>query len=487
MRQLFDLPDVKPRTNIKKRDVGVVDLSGLRGQQRPATDGILSILLNTEGGCIIVLEGVAGSGKTHITSRIIESVLREKWDAKIAFSATTNAAVSVSFQSTEFYHPSLDFLTIHKLLALKEIMLEDGSLDFFPDKWATPAISEYKIVFIDESSQFSRKLWAYLLPFVDMGLKVVFIGDPFQTPPVKEADSLVFNSAVQREHHMHVFKLTEIVRQAAGNPIIGVSKFVREHMQGHNDIGRNFKYQDQLFDGDKGVQFINPGSRADAEYFDELLRHIFCSPNFKADTNFGKVVCWRNKTVRNLNKNIRRMIYGSGKLRRIEPEEKIIATKPVWGIDNDMIIVNNGTQMEVIEFSRQEEDINEGQYVLYYYDTKVRYYDMRGNEVIKCINIPTDKGVQVFNEVSGLLADHAKSFKQGTFAFKTAWMEFYKFQKTYASIQSNYASTIHLAQGRSITNSIVMACDINCNPKAVDRNKILYTGLTRAVDRLIIV
>lgn len=487
MRELFDLPEVLPRLTIKKRDAGIVDLGVLRGQQRPVTDGILEILINQVGGCIIVLEGVAGSGKTFCVSRIVESLLYNKWDARIACSAPTNRAVGVIFQSTEFYHPSLDFLTIHKLLALKEVILDDGSIDFFPDKWARPAIADYTTMIVDEASMFSKKLWAYLLPYIDMGLKVVFIGDPNQVPPVKENDSLVFNPVLQRQHHMHTFKLTEIVRQAAGNPIIGVSAYIREHMEGHNNLGNIYDYEDQLWSGDKGVMFIDAGKQSERVYFDQVLSHLFKSGNFESDTNFAKVVCWRNKTVRALNKSIRRMIYGNGKLRRIEPGEKIVAKQPVWDIDNDMIIVNNGTQMEVIDFNRQSESINNHQYTLFYYDTKVRYYDMRGNEVIKRINIPTDLGQKVFVEVLGLLSDHAKSFKQGTFAFKQAWAEYYRFKKTYADIQADYAGSIHCAQGCSITNTIVLASDVNCNPKALERNRILYTGATRAVDRLIIV
>lgn len=487
MSQLFTLPPVLPKQQLTKREAGVPDLSTLRGKQVEVTTGILELLTQDDGGCIIVLEGVAGAGKTFITSRIIEQLLHIKWDTKIAFSATTNRAVTVSFQSTAFYSPMLEFSTIHKLLALKEVIMPDGTIDFYPDKFSVPAISEYKIVFIDECSQFSRKLWGYLLPYIDAGLKVVLIGDPFQTPPVKEADSLVFNAQMQKEHHMHVFKLTEIVRQAADNPIIGVTSFIRENIDKHIDLGHLFDYEDDLWQGDKGVYFMRYFNAHDRAYFDELLKHIFCSPNFVADTNFAKLVCWRNKTVRALNKGVRRMIYGTKQLRRIEPGEKIIAKAPVFDLAYQTVLVNNGTQMEVIDFEKQVEHINEGMYTLYYYDTKVRYYDMRGNEVVKRINIPTDKGIKVFNEVSEILASAAKTYKPGTFQAKSAWADFWKFQKTYANIQHDYAGTVHAIQGSSVTNTVVMSNDILGNPKIVERNKILYTGATRAVERLFVI
>lgn len=833
MQQLFNLPEVQSQTILRKRDAAIPDLSVLRGKQVDVVNGILE-RLKEEGGCIIVLEGVAGGGKTFCVSRIIESYLSDKWNNKVAFSATTNRAVKVSFRSTEFTHPCLEFSTIHKLLALREVILPDGSKDFYPDKFAIPSIKEYTIVFIDESSQFSKKLWGYLLPYIELGLKVVFVGDPCfakgtevimfngsvkkietinigdslmgvdsskrtvvklfngyssmydiiqtngesyrvtplhkiamirrhtkanisyirypeygdefditaeelykksgkffevfagykkpiefptkpvlvdayflglwlgddestsirisnpdnevvtfcreyattlgmvcgvykegnkncyrisitgmnkgkgsnfifdlmrqykvisnkhipdaykindtlirlnvlaglidsdghydskghrfiiantnvtlindiitlsrslgfkteqhimqhggdghsmqncfainisgnihliptkvhrkialyragtkdlsystisikrinavqeyfgfeldgdnrfllrdftvahncQTPPVKENDSLIFDPVVQRRHEMLVFKLTEIVRQAADNPIIGVATLIRDNLSKHISLGNTFSYEDQLWQSDKGVHFINKRNQLQRGYFDELLKHVFCSANFEADTNFGKVVCWRNKTVAKMNKGIRTMIYHTDKLRRIEPMEKIIAKQPIWDLDYDTIIVGNAEQMEVVDFSRQSESINDGQYTLHYYDTKVRFYDFYGNEVLKRINIPTDKGIRVFNEITDLLAKVAKSYTPGTFAAKNAWADFWRFNKSYADIQHDYAGTIHAVQGSSVNNTIVMECDVLANPKVVERNKIMYTGVTRAVDRLFIV
>lgn len=485
--QLFTLPPIIAKDKVVKRDAGIPDLSTLKPTQAKVVNGILQTLSNTVGGCMLLLEGVAGSGKTFCTSRIIEQLLHLHFEKRIAFTALTNRAVKVSFMSTEFYHPALEFATIHKMLALKEVILPDGTIDFYPDKFILPAIKDYKYVFIDESSQLGAKIWGYLLEWIDKGLKVIFIADRFQTPPVKESLSLIFKPEVQKRHNMQIFKLTEIVRQAADNPIISVATFVRENADRHISLGTAFDYDNLLWQKDKGVSFYKSNRQDDRSAFDDLLRHIFCSNNFKTDTNFAKVICWRNKVVRGLNTGIRKMIYGTKMLRRIEPGEKIVSRAPIWDLDYDTIIVNNGEQMEVIDFEKQTENINDGYYQLAYYDTKVKYYDIRGNEVIKRINVPTDKGTKVFNEVSATLAAAAKTYTKGSFQASNAWKDFYAFQKSFANISHNYAGNVHTAQGLSITNTVLMSNDIICNPKIAERNKILYTGVTRAVERLFII
>lgn len=481
-RELFQLPDLAPTQQIIKRKAGTPDISTLLPRQKDVFDGMIEFL-TSEGGGIAVLEGVAGAGKTYIVSRIIEQYLMLKPVAKVAFASTTNASLEVSYKSTEFNHPMLSFSTIHRLLALKETMLADGSMDFYPDKFVKPSITEFAFVAVDECSQFSRKLWSFLEPYTNLGIKILLIGDRFQTPAVKDGDeSVVFTAAWQRQANALSFKLTDIVRQAADSPIISVATYVRENINRpvrlHNHFGTD------MLRGDKGAYFLDKDE--DGDYFDALLAHLYKSPNFLADGRFVKCVTWRRKVVAKLNKNIRRIIYGKGKLRRIEPNEKIISAGPIFDESQDAILISTGKQMEVIEFSRRQEEINAGQFVIPFYDTKVRYYDMYGTPVIRRINIPTDLGVIAYNEVCNILAEAAKSHKQGTFAFKNAWGEFYRFQKSFAAIQHSYAGTVHTCQGETVSNVIALAFDIQCNPRLVEQNKILYTAVTRASDRVFI-
>jgi hypothetical protein len=424
---------------------------------------------------------------TYITSRIIEAYLNEFPQHSIVFAATTNRAVKVAYSSTEYRHPNLDYSTIHRELGLKEKLQNDGSIDFLPDKHVEPSIKYRKVVFIDESSQFSRKLMPYLLPYVYNGVKVVFIGDPFQTPPVREIDSLVFNEAWQVKNNAVVFKLTEIVRQAADNPIIELTTLIRNRIGIHTDLGEKYGYKNKLWQSDKGVYFVKHSLQHDRMAFDALLKHVFTSANFQSDATFGKVVAWRNKTVNTINRGIRRLIYKTDKLRRIEPGEKLVTKSPVFDpLDLSAIIINNSEDLEVVDFTKHEESINRGQWILPFYDTQVRYTNMFGEAVYKNILIPTDKGLKVQIEVLELLAEVANSYKFGTLGSANAWREFWNFKKQWADISYAYAGTVHLSQGGTFNNCIVLSQDILANPKILERNKILYTACSRPKERLFI-
>jgi hypothetical protein len=143
--------------------------------------------------------------------------------------------------------------------------------------------------------------------------------------------------------------------------------------------------------------------------------------------------------------------------------------------------------MEVMAYTRHEENIQGGEFILPYYETTVSYQDMYGRVRTADINIPTDLGMIAYFEILEKLAAFAKMFKPGTMQAGRAWTDFYKFQKQYANVQHDYAGTIHTAQGKTINNTVVFDCDISQNYNLVEKNRILYTGCTRASERLWII
>jgi len=422
---------------------------------------------------------------SYVVSRIIEQYLFENQFKRVAFSATTNKAVKVAYRSTTFMHPSLEFCTIHKLLALKEVIQADGTIDFYPDKFVVPSINEYDVVFIDEASMLGKRLFGYLLDYVDK-VKIIFVGDDAQIVPVKETESIVFNSKTHRDHNMVCFKLTDIIRQAADNPIINVTTWIRNNLNNNIHLSYDFGYQNKLYQTDKGVYFLDKSDRNDKAYFDELLAHIFCSPNFKDDADFGKVLAYTNKVVNKLNKNIRRLIYGPGKLRRIEPGEKIVTKSPVFDMNMDRIVINNAEELIVESFERRLESVNDGQFQIPYYETKVTLLDISGRQRTELIKIPTDLGMIALNEILGILGKAAKSFKAGTFQANSAWRDFWFMKKSFADVSYNYALSLHLSQGSTFQNVVVLEYNTHIQSRIIERNKLIYTGCTRPSDRLYI-
>lgn len=177
---------------------------------------------------MFLLAGSAGTGKSTLISHILsEPNFKHK---KIAFSATTNKAVSILHKMcAEKYdtdNMDLVFLTIHKLLKIKRIINKNGSelyqtsLDS-ESKSLTKAksIFNYDIIIIDESSMITYDIMKNITKISPkMKGKIIFMGDKAQLPPVNETQSLIFSQDMPK------FELKEIMRYR-GNLVLLANKF----------------------------------------------------------------------------------------------------------------------------------------------------------------------------------------------------------------------------------------------------------------------
>lgn len=137
------------------------------------------------------LGGYAGTGKTSIIPFI-----REVLGVKSAVVTYTNRA-SLVLRSKGIEDAS----TIHRLM----YKLEDEGP---PMRWSRKAQMDCSLVIVDESSMIGEKVDADLQGY---GVPILYVGDPFQVPPVKDGDSVVSKPD---------YCLTKIHRQAHGSPIV---------------------------------------------------------------------------------------------------------------------------------------------------------------------------------------------------------------------------------------------------------------------------
>ncbi len=150
------------------------------------------------------LFGYAGTGKTTLARHLAEGV-----DGNVVFAAYTGKAALV-MQS----RGCVNARTIHSLIYRpKEIDSEEPSFVLNSDSEAADA----KLIVIDECSMVDEELGRDLLSF---GRPVLVLGDPAQLPPVKGGGYFT-------EAEPDVM-LSEVHRQAAGDPIVRLSMIVRE-------------------------------------------------------------------------------------------------------------------------------------------------------------------------------------------------------------------------------------------------------------------
>lgn len=149
------------------------------------------------------LGGYAGTGKTTLARHLAEGV-----SGTVLFGAFTGKAALV-LQSKGCPGAS----TIHSMIYRVKPSRTGPTFVLNPDG----PVSEADLVVIDEVSMVGPELGADLMSY---GKKVLVLGDPAQLPPVNGAGYFTGRDPD--------FMLTEVHRQAAGNPIIRMSMDVRE-------------------------------------------------------------------------------------------------------------------------------------------------------------------------------------------------------------------------------------------------------------------
>src|ERR671920_2051191 len=150
------------------------------------------------------LFGFAGTGKTTLARHIAEAV-----DGDVVFGAYTGKAALVLRS-----RGCTDASTIHSLIYRSREGDENGP-QFVLNR--SSAAAKADLIVIDECSMVDEELGRDLLSF---GRPVLVLGDPAQLPPVKGGG---FFTEAEPD-----VMLTDVHRQAEGNPIVHMSLLVRE-------------------------------------------------------------------------------------------------------------------------------------------------------------------------------------------------------------------------------------------------------------------
>lgn len=467
----------------QRRFVQEPDTSTLTSEQSEAFKGMVEFVENPEEK-LFLLEGYAGTGKTYLISMFVEWYLATK-NKKVAMTAPTNKAVKVLKGSGAYQDPNLHYSTIHSLLGLKERIDGYGNQLFVQDNMEDASAGEYDLIVIDEVSMLQddllvgSKVTTGLFEYARMfNLKLLFVGDPAQIPPIGRENCLPFREEDRQKYGIKRYTLTDIVRQSKGNPIIQVTLEVR------NALGRDvvLPIREDNYNPDNltGVFFMDYELK---DEFNMLLREYFTSEEFKNDADFAKIVAYRNATVDAFNQKVRRMIYGKD-VGKICIGEKLIANKPIISDLDDSVIFTVNDEFEVVDFQ-----VTEGNYKgaeLTYYEATVEEKNFMGSKT-KVIKIIHERSAEDYELILEHLKELALQERKGSWEAAAKWKDFFAIQKFFADVNYNYAITGHKSQGSTYANVFVLESDIDVNRKIKERNRIKYTAFTRPSERLFIV
>jgi exodeoxyribonuclease-5 len=467
----------------KKKKKSIVDVDVLNSDQKEAFEELRDFICDRDDENVYVLKGWAGTGKTFCISILVRYILevvhpKSAW-YKIAVTGPTNKSVRVIKKTSNLRNPRVTFQTIHKLLGLTEKITNDGQQVFVnQEKNFKPQINSVKLLIIDEVSMLNDDLFHEILKYRDK-LKIICMGDPAQIPPVGKPDCIPFRDELADPYGIKTLQLKKIMRQKEGNAIIDSSVLIREDLWSERNPVKPVTSLNSL---GEGVEFLNLNDGETRKGFGDILAKYFRSEEFKEDSEYCKIIAWRNKTVSSMNNIVRRIIFGEYECRtKILVGEKLIANSPVI-IQGNLILFNTND-----EFSVESTKIKEMNMVLKTFspviEVKLKFYDAvvsylnDEDEIEKTsIEILHEDSEAEFSKIANLLKLKAIE-KKGR---DRSWLDYYDFLRNFADVNFGYCTTAHKSQGSTYNTTFVIEDDIFENYNIVERNRILYTSYTRA-------
>lgn len=258
--------------------------------QQEALERIWEFLLNPIEQAF-VLEGYSGCGKSTLvrtfldrlpgfikTAKLIQPKFQE---LEVAMTATTNKAAENLYRIT-----GMGVTTIHSFLGLRvDTDYRTGTTTLIP---RTKDLKEGYLVFIDEASYIDPQLLKMVFTRT-RNCKIIFVGDPAQLTPITMTTAPVFEAGFPTA------KLTQVVRQAEGNPIIDLSTMFRHTV--NTGVWPTFTPDGMV------IQHL---SQSD---FLAQIEQEFTRPDWKYLDS--KILAWTNKKVIAYNHHINNMKTGS--------------------------------------------------------------------------------------------------------------------------------------------------------------------------------
>ncbi|ARC67275.1 ATP-dependent RecD-like DNA helicase (plasmid) [Bacillus licheniformis] len=360
------------------------------------------------------LAGYAGTGKSTLVDYVINTLGIKK--SSVAFACYTGKAALVLTQKAKGKYKAV---TLHRLI-YKLDFDSKGKMQFVlkdPDE-----LKDIKLIVVDEASMVDGNIMRDLKSF---DKKILFIGDQGQLPPVSNNGNEEFLEMFNNPD----FVLTEIHRQAEGNPIIHLSMLARTK---------------------KPISYGWYGENKEALV---ISRTQWETIKQNCYTSADQIICGYNKTRTSLNKDIRKYIGHTNKLPQVG--DKLICTRNNWSKNiRDINLVNGMTG-----------------YV------KCISYDIPNDEEIKrsamSIDFQPDFTEETFDKLF-LVNDHFEGKKYNLLPHE---------YNIYSQFDFGYAITCHKSQG-SQWEKVVVISEV-LDPEM--HHRWLYTAITRSSERLILV
>lgn len=433
----------------KKNDL----ISFTKGQEKAVNDILEFLALPFDKKHYIVgLTGAGGVGKTFVIRYIIRNCHYS--DSVIGCCSTTHKACRVF---TEALGRSKKVETIQSTFGFRmDLKLEDFNPirpQFAPK--ATPKINDIKVLIIDEASMLPAGLVTYIRDTcAEKEIKIIFVGDSDQLPPVGQKKSIAFSVCTK------IYHLDEIVRQGATNPIIELLKMLRYDIE--NDTNRFLQY----ITTHVGVSNYNENNEGfsicNKRTFTEAVITRFTNPEYKKNIDMYRVIAYTNDAVQNWNKFIRNIIVSDADKNILTRNDLIMSYQNI--VDDYLAIILNNSEEYIIN-----DIVNYVDNTYKFKGFNVRFQAIHGGKITTPMFIldDTDRYTKLkYHEVVTELMKEAKLASIGTRSAK--WKKYFDFKRKYlliSDIKNTYGEVLYprdLDYGFAITSHKSQGSTYNC-------------------------
>jgi exodeoxyribonuclease-5 len=375
----------------------------------------------------------------------------------IALCASTHRAARVLANTVNYNLIGKDqTTTAHKLFKLrptvnasgKELITSSGSCKIKPGS----------LVIIDEASMIGNSFLKAIVDIVKKNnLKLLFVGDPFQLPPVSDRCSIFDGS-------LATYTLTTVHRQLGGNPILEKANEFREYIEGIRNIEPTL--ETNINSKGEGIHVL--------PHADFVTKFVQKYMNYTTGTEVDVPLCtYTNESAINYNAMIRKASYFlDDVVQPFYPGEILIANSVV--MESEKVILTNNETVRVLEYEASE-----------YVDIPGYLVTVRGDF---CEYLKTDVR-KVFSPITPTAANRVlNEYKKQAIREKdkSHWVHYYNIKNALADLRPPFAGTTHKAQGGTFPAIFIDKTNINKCRDKITRARLFYVALTRATTNVYI-
>lgn len=469
--------------------------------QKFAFHDLLDFSRNGEN--IYYLLGYAGTGKTTTIVTFLSFLLENGYTHKIAFTAPTNQAVDVLKNKwTNFCgkimtnNTSTNFLTIHKLLNYGLSFDKNGNKKL--RRHGKSTIFQYEFVIVDECSMISKRIFNAITKNIkNSDIKVIFVGDPAQLPPVNSPT--IIN--ISNNENMCILK--NIVRTDDDM----IAKFSQEVRTWATDNTNTHILQIKPYISKKvSVYSVKNRDKLETRWFSILTKH-------HKKKIPAIILTWTNKQTDIYNETVKKIIFGETSNKFMIGE--LLVFKSAYnfrGVNfrtSAQVVINkiSSKKIDVKELNHEKivgkNDISEE------LEMQVENYVNKINSKIfgtqfvwilsvsetnkffpKTGNIQIVDDIETFNKNRNICEEYVEKLKDKIkdipeIILNNFWEEIEtKLCSPYANIRNGYSITTHSSQGTDYFDVFVDLHDMKKNKNIGEAKRCIYTAITRTINKV---